>query len=71
MPGQRPPVTLNNAVILANYAYMRDLGAFDRVYHASGDDLTRTIARLREVTADAKDPFAAVGAAAPAVDDRR
>jgi predicted aminopeptidase len=65
VPGQRPPVTLNNAVILANYAYMRDLGAFDRLYQASGNDLTRAIARLREVTADANDPFAAVVAAAP------
>jgi predicted aminopeptidase len=60
------PVTLNNAVILANYAYTRDLGAFDRIYRASGEDLTRAIARLREVTANAKDPLAAVVAAAPA-----
>jgi predicted aminopeptidase len=68
VPGQRAPVTLNNAVILANYAYMRDLGAFDRIYQASGSDLPRAIARLREITKDAKDPFDAVVAAAPAAE---
>jgi predicted aminopeptidase len=68
VPGQRAPVTLNNAVILANYAYMRDLGAFDRIYRASGDELPRAIARLREITKDAKDPFDAVVAAAPAAE---
>lgn len=62
-PGRRP-VTLNNAVILANYAYMRDLGAFDRIYVAAGSDLRAAIARLREVTRDAADPFAAVTRAA-------
>ena len=66
VPGRRAAVTLNNAVILANYAYMRDLGAFDRIYRNSGEDLKRAIARLRQITADAKDPFAAVvGAALP------
>ena len=71
VPGRRAPVTLNNAVILANYAYMRDLGAFDRIYRASGEDLTRAITRLREITAGAKDPFAAVVAASPPPADER
>ncbi|MBY0276036.1 hypothetical protein K2Z84_11880, partial [Candidatus Binatia bacterium] len=65
-PGRRP-VTLNNAVILANYAYMRDLTAFDRIHVAAGGDLRTTIARLREITKDAKDPFAAVTRAAAAL----
>lgn len=60
----RRPVTLNNAVILANYAYMRDLSAFDRLYTAEGGDLRATIARLRAITDAAGDPFAAVTAAA-------
>jgi predicted aminopeptidase len=62
-PGKRP-VTLNNAVILANYAYMRDLTAFDRILVATGGDLRAAIARLREITKDAKDPFEAVTRAA-------
>jgi predicted aminopeptidase len=62
----RRPVTLNNAVILANYAYMRDLSAFDRIHAATGD-LRATIARLRAITEDAKDPFAAVSDAADAL----
>jgi predicted aminopeptidase len=57
-------VTLNNAVILANYAYMRDLTAFDRIHVASGGDLRTTIARLREITKGAQDPFAAATRAA-------
>jgi hypothetical protein len=57
-------VTLNNAVILANYAYMRDLTAFDRILVANGGNLRATIARLREITKDAKDPFDAVTRAA-------
>ena len=65
-PGRRP-VTLNNAVILANYAYMRDLTAFDRIHVASGGDLKTTIARLREITRDATDPFDAVTRAAAAL----
>jgi len=63
----RRPVTLNNAVILANYAYMRDLSAFDLLYRATGSDLRATIARLREITDGADDPFAAVSAAAAAL----
>lgn len=63
----RRPITLNNAVILANYAYMRDLSAFDRLYVASGSDLRATIARLRQITDGADDPFAAVAAAAAAL----
>jgi len=62
VPG-RPKRTFNNAVILANYAYMRDLSAFDRIYSSASDDLRTVIARLRAITADAKDPFAAVVAA--------
>ena len=50
-------MTSNNAVILANYAYMRDLSAFDRIHVAAGGDLRATIARLREITDGAEDPF--------------
>ena len=63
-PPGRHPVTLNNAVILANYAYMRDLTAFDRILVAAGGDLRASIARLREITDGAADPFAAVTRAA-------
>jgi len=67
VPAGRRPVTLNNAVVLANYAYMRDLTAFDRIHVASGGDLRATIARLREITDQADDPFAAVTRAAAAL----
>jgi predicted aminopeptidase len=62
-PGRRP-VTLNNAVILANYAYMRDLRAFQRIYESAGGSVRASIERLREITRDASDPFAAVTRAA-------
>lgn len=67
VPAGRRPVTLNNAVVLANYAYMRDLTAFDRIHVASGGDLRATIARLHEITDHADDPFAAVTRAAAAL----
>ena len=57
---RRTPVPLNNAVILANYAYLKDLSAFAAVYRAAGDDLRAAIARLRDLTEGAKDPFAAL-----------
>lgn len=60
----RQPVTLNNAVILANYAYMRDLSAFERIRLAEGGDLRATIARLRAITDGAEDPFTVVSDAA-------
>ena len=65
-PGRRP-VTLNNAVILANYAYMRDLTDFDRILVASGGDLRAAVARLREIVDGADDPFAALRRAADAL----
>lgn len=66
----RSPVTLNNAVILANFAYMRDLSAFEEIHRATGGGLRATIARLRTITDGAEDPFLAVSAAAAALPPR-
>jgi len=66
VPRRRTPKPLNNAVILANYAYLKDLDAFAAVYRATPGGLAATVDRLREVTEGADDPFAAVAAAAAA-----
>jgi predicted aminopeptidase len=52
---------LNNAVMLARRAYAHDLDTFDAVLRHEGGDLRATLARIREVTLHAKDPFAAMG----------
>ena len=57
-------------MILANYAYMRDLSAFEEIHRATAGDLRATIARLRTITDGAEDPFLAVSQAAAAVPPR-
>ncbi|HEY8515178.1 MAG TPA: aminopeptidase [Candidatus Binatia bacterium] len=62
-PRRRTPIPVNNAVILANYAYLKELDAFDAIYRQAGD-LRASLARLREIVDDADDPFAALAQAA-------
>jgi predicted aminopeptidase len=64
VPRRRTPIPVNNAVILANYAYLKELAAFAAVYREAGSELRAAIARLREITDGADDPFAALAAAA-------
>lgn len=59
---RRTPSPLNNAVILANYTYLKDLHLFEQVYDEAGG-LSAAIAHIRELTEDAEDPFAALAAA--------
>src|SRR5581483_6851735 len=54
---QRP---LNNAVLMHYVVYLQDLDLFESLYQASGRDLMRTIAALREAVAKGGEPFAAV-----------
>lgn len=60
----RTPPPLNNAVILARYAYLKGLDGFAAVYDATPGGLRATIARLREATDEADDPYAALAVAA-------
>ncbi|MEW6270870.1 MAG: aminopeptidase [Thermodesulfobacteriota bacterium] len=62
-PRRRTPIPVNNAVILANYAYLKGLEAFAAVYRDAGG-LRAAIARLRRIVDDADDPFAALARAA-------
>lgn len=52
---------LNNAVVLAHRAYVKDLDRFDALLAAQGGDVRRTIAVIRERTAGSGDPWAALG----------
>lgn len=52
---------LNNAVVLAHRAYVKDLERFDSLLAAEGGDLERTIAVIRRRTAGGGDPWAALG----------
>lgn len=51
---------INNAVIIAHRLYLTRLERFDRLYAASGSDLTAAIAEVRRRTRDAADPWQAV-----------
>lgn len=58
-------VKMNNAVVLAHRSYLTDLDRFEAVWRATGRDLHAAIERIRELTADAEDPFTALADAVP------
>ena len=64
------PDRINNAVILAHYAYRERLARFAKVREAAGGDLRVAIQRVRKAIEGADDPFAALDAivAAPPSD---
>jgi predicted aminopeptidase len=51
---------LNNAVILQQEIYHRDLPLFEAVYAAEGDDLTAAVAAIIGVSEESGDPYAAL-----------
>ena len=53
----RIPTPLNNAVILANYAYLKDLAAFESIYASAQGDLRAAIARVRQITEGPRIPL--------------
>ncbi len=55
-----PKQPLNNAVMIHYMLYMKDLRLFDEVYHGQGEDLAKTISRIREAVGGAPEPFEAV-----------
>lgn len=57
---------INNASLMGVRLYYKDLGLFDRVYHAYGDDLRRTVAAtVQAAKASPDEPFEAVARLAP------
>ncbi len=55
------PQRVNNAVILARWAYRKDLGDFRCAREHSGQELAVAIAQTWERSLSSKDPFAAIG----------
>ena len=57
---------INNAVLLAHYAYSSHLEGFQCVLEEEGGDVGRALARVRaESEASPESPFVALGACAP------
>jgi hypothetical protein len=50
----------NNAVLLQQLLYRRELGLFEDAWDAQGRDLGRTVRRIADTARSAEDPFAAV-----------